>query len=129
SAPAHGAHRRPSLIIRACSDASKRRPAPSTRIARETFVVHSRPTDLTLSWWKAGVRGRINALRPNPVRRPSRKLVMMPFRRIAVIAVIIAMMSASIPAPALALNTAQEIQIGKNYDKQITDSTVIVTDP
>ncbi|HZO93797.1 MAG TPA: M48 family metalloprotease [Candidatus Baltobacteraceae bacterium] len=53
----------------------------------------------------------------------------MPFRRIAVIAVIIAMMSASIPAPALALNTAQEIQIGKNYDKQITDSTVIVTDP
>jgi predicted Zn-dependent protease len=53
----------------------------------------------------------------------------MPFRRFAVIALIVAMVSASIPAPALALPTATEIQIGKQYDKQITDSTVIVTDP
>ncbi len=54
---------------------------------------------------------------------------MMPFRRIVVIAISIAMMSASIPSPASALNTAQEIQIGKQYDKQITDTTVVVTDP
>jgi thioredoxin-like negative regulator of GroEL len=39
------------------------------------------------------------------------------------------MLSASIPAPALALPTSTEIQIGKEYDKQITDSSVIVTDP
>jgi predicted Zn-dependent protease len=39
------------------------------------------------------------------------------------------MLCASIPSPALALSTAQEIQIGKQYDKQITDSSVIVTDP
>ncbi len=51
------------------------------------------------------------------------------FRRIAVIALSIAMASASIPAPALALSTGSEIQIGKQYDKQITDSSVIVTDP
>jgi predicted Zn-dependent protease len=39
------------------------------------------------------------------------------------------MVSATIPAPALALPTSSEIQIGKEYDKQITDSNVIVTDP
>jgi predicted Zn-dependent protease len=54
---------------------------------------------------------------------------MPPFRRIVVIALSIAMMSASIPAPAYALPTSSEVQIGKEYDKQITDSTVIVTDP
>jgi Zn-dependent protease with chaperone function len=53
----------------------------------------------------------------------------MPFRRFVVIALSIAMLSASIPAPALALPTSSEVQIGKEYDKQITDSTVIVTDP
>ncbi len=53
----------------------------------------------------------------------------MPFRRIVVIALSIAMLSASIPSPVLALPTSAEVQIGKEYDKQITDSTVIVTDP
>ncbi|MEA2664868.1 MAG: hypothetical protein QOI11_1812 [Candidatus Eremiobacteraeota bacterium] len=53
----------------------------------------------------------------------------MMFRRIAVIALSIAMCSATIPAPALALSTGSEIQIGKEYDKQITDSSVVVTDP
>lgn len=53
----------------------------------------------------------------------------MPFRRIAVITLTLAMVSATIPAPALALPTSSEIQIGKEYDKQITDSSVIVTDP
>jgi predicted Zn-dependent protease len=51
------------------------------------------------------------------------------FRRSGVIALIIAMLSASIPAPGLALPTPTEIQIGKEYDKQITDTTVVVTDP
>ncbi|MBV9438878.1 MAG: M48 family metalloprotease, partial [Candidatus Eremiobacteraeota bacterium] len=54
---------------------------------------------------------------------------MMPFRRFVVIALSVAMMSASIPAPASALSTSGEIQIGKEYDKQITDTTVVVTDP
>ncbi len=54
---------------------------------------------------------------------------MMPFRRTVVIAVSMAMLCASIPSPSLALNTQSEIAIGKEYDKQITDSTVVVTDP
>jgi predicted Zn-dependent protease len=53
----------------------------------------------------------------------------MPIRRFVVIALSIAMLCASTPAPASALPTSSEIQIGKEYDKQITDSTVIVTDP
>ena len=53
----------------------------------------------------------------------------MPFRRFVVIALSIAMLSATIPAPALALPTSSEIQIGKDYDKQITDQYVVVTDP
>jgi Peptidase family M48 len=53
----------------------------------------------------------------------------MPIRRFVVIALSIAMLSASIPAPAFALPTSSEVQIGKEYDKQITDSTVVVTDP
>jgi predicted Zn-dependent protease len=51
------------------------------------------------------------------------------FRRFVVIALTMSMASASIPAPALALSTPTEIQIGKEYDKQITDQSVIVTDP
>jgi predicted Zn-dependent protease len=51
------------------------------------------------------------------------------FRRFAVIVLIVSMACASIPAPASALNTPTEIQIGKEYDKQITDQSVIVTDP
>jgi predicted Zn-dependent protease len=53
----------------------------------------------------------------------------MPFRRFVVIALSIAMLCATIPAPAYALPTSAEVQIGKQYDKQITDSTVVVTDP
>ncbi|HEY0614926.1 MAG TPA: M48 family metalloprotease [Candidatus Elarobacter sp.] len=53
----------------------------------------------------------------------------MPFRRFVVIALSIAMLSASIPAPAYALPTSSEVQIGKELDKQITDQTVVVTDP
>ncbi len=54
---------------------------------------------------------------------------MMPFRRTVVIALSMAMLCATIPSPSLALNTPTEIGIGKEYDKQITDSTVVVTDP
>ncbi|HYZ16483.1 MAG TPA: M48 family metalloprotease, partial [Candidatus Acidoferrum sp.] len=53
----------------------------------------------------------------------------MTFRRIVVIALSFAFVSATIPAPALALSTQSEIAIGKQYDKQITDQNVIVTDP
>jgi predicted Zn-dependent protease len=53
----------------------------------------------------------------------------MTFRRIVVTALSIAMLCASIPSPALALPTSTEVQIGKEYDKQITDSNVVVTDP
>lgn len=53
----------------------------------------------------------------------------MTFRRIVVIALSLSFLSASIPAPALALSTQSEIAIGKQYDKQITDQNVIVTDP
>jgi Peptidase family M48 len=53
----------------------------------------------------------------------------MPFRRIVVIALSIAMLCASIPSPAFALPTSTEVQIGKEYDKQITDQNVVVTDP
>jgi predicted Zn-dependent protease len=53
----------------------------------------------------------------------------MTFRRIVVIALSFAFLSAGIPAPALALSTQSEIAIGKQYDKQITDQNVIVTDP
>ena len=53
----------------------------------------------------------------------------MPFRRTVVIALSIAMLSATIPAPVLALPTSTEVNIGKEYDKQITDTNVIVTDP
>ena len=53
----------------------------------------------------------------------------MPIRRFVVIALSIAMLSASIPAPAYALPTSSEVQIGKELDKQITDQTVVVTDP
>jgi len=50
-------------------------------------------------------------------------------RRLLTIPLMIALLCASIPAPAFATSTAQEIQIGKAQDKQITDSTNVVTDP
>ena len=53
----------------------------------------------------------------------------MPYRRFVVIVLSVAMLCASIPAPVFALPTSSEVQIGKEYDKQITDSTVVVTDP
>jgi predicted Zn-dependent protease len=53
----------------------------------------------------------------------------MSLRRLLTIPLMIALLCASIPAPAFATSTAQEVQIGKEQDKQITDSTNVVTDP
>jgi Zn-dependent protease with chaperone function len=53
----------------------------------------------------------------------------MQLRRLATIALSIAMLCASIPAPVYATSTAQEVEIGKETDKQITDSTNVITDP
>jgi hypothetical protein len=53
----------------------------------------------------------------------------MVFRRFAVIATTVAVLCAGMPAPSLAISTQQEIEIGKEYDKQITEQSVIVTDP
>jgi len=54
----------------------------------------------------------------------------MQLRRLVVIALSVAMLSATIPAPASAgLSTGSEVQIGKETDKQVTDSTNVVTDP
>jgi predicted Zn-dependent protease len=51
-------------------------------------------------------------------------------RRIITVTLMIAVLCASIPAPeARATSTGQEVQIGKQQDKQITDSTNVVTDP
>ena len=51
------------------------------------------------------------------------------FRRIVPFAVILAMLCAYVPAPALALSTQSEIEMGKEYDEQIVQSNVIETDP
>lgn len=51
------------------------------------------------------------------------------FRRIIPIAVMISLLGAICPAPALALSTQAEIEMGRAEDEQIVDSTVIETDP
>jgi predicted Zn-dependent protease len=51
-------------------------------------------------------------------------------RRFLPIALIVAICCASIPAPVAAgLSTGGEVQIGKDYDKQIVEQTNIVSDP
>lgn len=51
------------------------------------------------------------------------------FRKIVPSALILALLSAICPAPALALSTANEVAIGRSYDQQIVQSSVIETDP
>jgi predicted Zn-dependent protease len=54
----------------------------------------------------------------------------MQLRRLVGFALSLALLCASTPAPALAgLSTGQEVQIGKETDKQVTDSTNVVSDP
>jgi predicted Zn-dependent protease len=50
-------------------------------------------------------------------------------RRFTPFVLIVSLLCASIPAPARALSTAQEIQIGKDYDRQVTAQNAVVTDP
>lgn len=51
-------------------------------------------------------------------------------RRLVPIVLIIATLSATIPAPAVAaISTPTEIQMGKDYDKQIVEQTNVVADP
>lgn len=50
-------------------------------------------------------------------------------RRFTPFALIVALLCASIPAPAQALSTAQEIQMGRDYDRQVTSQNTVVTDP
>ena len=49
--------------------------------------------------------------------------------RIIPLAVILSLLSAICPAPALATSTATEIQMGQAEDQQIVESSVIETDP
>jgi len=52
------------------------------------------------------------------------------FRRLVIITLSLAMLSATIPAPVSAgTSTGTEVEIGKQTDKQVTDSTNVVTDP
>jgi Zn-dependent protease with chaperone function len=51
------------------------------------------------------------------------------FRRIAPLAIILSLLCAYVPAPALALSTQAEIEMGNQYDEQIVQSNVIETDP
>jgi len=51
-------------------------------------------------------------------------------RRLLVFALSLALLCSGIPGPASAgLSTGQEVQIGKQTDKQVTDSTNVVSDP
>jgi predicted Zn-dependent protease len=49
--------------------------------------------------------------------------------RIASIAVIVSLLAAITPAPAMAMSTQTEIEMGRAYDQQIVESSVIETDP
>lgn len=54
----------------------------------------------------------------------------MPLRRLLAVMLTFALVCAGLPAPARAgLSTGQEVQLGKQTDKQVTDSTNVVTDP
>lgn len=50
-------------------------------------------------------------------------------RRLLPIVAIVSVFSAICPAPAVAMTTEQEIQLGRENDQQIVESTVIETDP
>lgn len=50
-------------------------------------------------------------------------------RRIIPIAVIVSLLGAICPSPALALSTQAEVEMGRAYDQQIVESSVVETDP
>jgi predicted Zn-dependent protease len=51
------------------------------------------------------------------------------FRRIIPIAVIVSLIGAICPSPALALSTQGEVEMGRAYDQQIVESEVVESDP
>ncbi|HET9394028.1 MAG TPA: M48 family metalloprotease [Candidatus Rubrimentiphilum sp.] len=51
------------------------------------------------------------------------------FRRIVPLTLILALLSAICPAPSLALSTANEVAIGRQYDQQIVETSSVETDP
>jgi hypothetical protein len=62
--------------------------------------------------------------------RPPRTVRTMPLRRLLGFALSAAIVCTAFPGPVAAgLSTGQEVQIGKQTDKQVTDSTNVVTDP
>src|SRR5450755_4081999 len=78
------------------------------------------------NWAAAGIRrqSRLSAY------RPSRSHRLMSLRRLLGVTLGFALLISSAPAPASAgLSTGQEIQLGKQTDKQVTDSTNVVNDP
>jgi len=59
-----------------------------------------------------------------------RKMGVMQLRRLMGFGLSLALLCAATPAPVVAgLSTGQEVQIGKETDKQVTDSTDVVSDP
>ncbi len=50
-------------------------------------------------------------------------------RRCLPMVLMVSVLCAGIPAPALAVSTQQEIALGKEYDKQVTDSNGVIADP
>src|SRR5450755_1190338 len=78
------------------------------------------------NWAAAGIRrqSRLSAY------RPSRSHRLMSLRRLLGVTLGFALLISSAPAPASAgLSTGQEVQLGKETDKQVTDSTDVVNDP
>jgi Zn-dependent protease with chaperone function len=70
------------------------------------------------------------AYRRLTAEQPSRRAIRMLLRRALGFALSLALLSAAVPSPAAAgLSTGQEVQLGKQTDKQVTDSTNVVTDP
>jgi predicted Zn-dependent protease len=51
------------------------------------------------------------------------------FRRIIPLAIIVSLIGAICPSPAMAMSTQTEIAIGRQYDQQIVESSVVETDP
>ena len=51
------------------------------------------------------------------------------FRRVIPLALIVSLIGAICPSPAMAMNTQTEVAIGRQYDQQIVESSVIETDP
>jgi predicted Zn-dependent protease len=56
-------------------------------------------------------------------------LIAMLARRLVPITLIMALLSATCPSPALAMSTQSEIEMGRAYDQQIVEQNVVLNDP